>query len=165
VTLISSIITDAYREANILPLGRAPNANQVTEALRLYNALLNAIYGDDAGEALADWPLGTFGNESPSYVFPYTDFAVTHPTINRRLIANNTVAKTIYLTPYPQDGSRMGIADPFGRLALFPVTLDANGRTIAGAATLVLNTERALPRMVLPRGPGAVGAAYPKSRD
>jgi hypothetical protein len=90
---------------------------------------------------LADWPLGTFGNETPNYVFPYTDYAVTHPTINRRLIATATVAKTIYLTPYPQDGSRMGIADPFGRLAAFPVTLDANGRTIAGNATLVLNTN------------------------
>jgi hypothetical protein len=141
VTLISSIIADAYREANIIPLGRAPNANQVTEALRLYNALLNAIYGDEAGETLVDWPLGAFGNETPNYVFPYTDFAVTHPTINRRLIATATAPKTIYLTPCPQDGSRMGIADPFGRLAAFPVTLDANGRTIAGAATLVLNTN------------------------
>jgi hypothetical protein len=57
------------------------------------------------------------------------------------LIATNTVAKTVYLTPYPQDGSRMGIADPFGRLAAFPITLDANGRTIEGAATKVLNTN------------------------
>jgi hypothetical protein len=140
VTLISSIISDAYREANILPLGRVPNANQVAEALRLYNALLNAIYGDDAGETLADWPLGTFGREA-GYTLPYTDDVVKHPNINRRLIATATEAKTIYLTACPQDGSRMGIADPFGRLAAFPVTLDANGRTIAGAATLVLNTN------------------------
>jgi hypothetical protein len=140
VTLISSIITDAYREANILPLGRVPNANQVAEALRLYNGLLNAIYGSDAGEDLTDWPLGTFGREA-GYILPYTDYVVVRPTINRRLIATNTEAKTIYLTTCPQDGSRMGIADPFGRLAAFPVTLDANGRTIAGAATLVLNTN------------------------
>jgi hypothetical protein len=92
--------------------------------------------GTKPAKTLADWPLGTFGNETPNYVFPYTDYAVTHPTINRRLIANATVAKTIYLTPYPQDGSRMGIADPFGRLAAFPVTLDANGRTIAGPPRL-----------------------------
>jgi hypothetical protein len=141
VTLISSIIADAFREGNILPLGRAPNANQSTEALRLYNALLRTIYGDDAGEGLTDWPLGTFGNETPGYIIPYTDYALAHPTINLRLIATNTVAKTVYLTPYPQDGSRMGIADPFGRLAVFPITLDANGRTIEGAATKVLNTN------------------------
>jgi hypothetical protein len=73
--------------------GKLPNVNQVTEALRLYNALLNAIYGDDAGESLADWPLGTFGNETPNYVFPYTDYAVTHPTINRRLIATTPQRK------------------------------------------------------------------------
>jgi hypothetical protein len=71
VTLISSIITDAYREANIIRLGGVPNANQVTEALRLYNALLGSIYGDDAGESLADWPLGTFGREA-GYTLPYT---------------------------------------------------------------------------------------------
>jgi hypothetical protein len=92
VTLISSIIADAYREANIIPLGRAPNANQVTEALRLYNALLNAIYGDDAGETLADWPLGTFGREA-GYTLPYTDDVVKHPTINRRLIATATAPR------------------------------------------------------------------------
>lgn len=141
MTLISSLIGDAFREANILPLGKAPTDNQATEALRLFNALLNAIYSNDAGEDLADWPLGTFGAESPNYALPYTDYAITHPDLNQRLIATNTVAKTIYLTPYPQDGARMGIADPFGRLAAFPVTLDANGRTIVGAATLVLNTN------------------------
>lgn len=141
MTLISSIIADAFREGNILPLNKAPTTNQATEALRLFQQNIRSIYGTEAGEGLTDWPLGTFGNESPSYIFPYTDFAVTHPTINRRLIATNTVAKSIFLTPYPQDGSRMGIADPFGRLATFPITLDANGRTIEDNATLVLNTN------------------------
>lgn len=141
MTLISSIIGDAFREGNILPLNKAPTANQITEALRLFNGNVRSIYGGDAGENLLDWPLGIFGNESPNYIFPYTDFAVAHPTINRRLIATNTVAKTIFLTPYPQDGARMGIADPFGRLAAFPVTLDANGRTIEGTATKVLNVN------------------------
>lgn len=141
MTLISSIIADAFREGNILPLNKAPTTPQATEALRLFQQNIRSIYGTEAGEGLTDWPLGTFGNESPNYIFPYTDFAVTHPTINRRLIATNTVAKSIFLTPYPQDGSRMGIADPFGRLATFPITLDANGRTIEDNATLVLNTN------------------------
>lgn len=139
--LISSIIGDAFREGNILPLGKAPNANQLAEALRLYNALLNAIFGNDAGEGLVDWPLGAYGTDSADYIFPYTDYAIDHPEINRRLIATNEVARTIVFSPYPQDGSRMGIADPFGRLAAYPVTLDANGRTIETAATLLLNTN------------------------
>ena len=142
MTLISSLIADAFREGNILPLGRAPSANQQTEALRLFNGLLNAIYGDDAGESLLDWPLGTYGYESPNFGPPYTPYCIEHPNINRRLIATNTEAKTIFLTPFPQDGSRMGIADPFGRLAAFPVTLNANGRTIEGAnLTVLLNVN------------------------
>jgi hypothetical protein len=141
VTLISSLITDAYREGNILPLRKVPDANQVAEALRLYNQNLLSIYGGDAGENLVDWPLGNFGIDDPTYVFPYTSDMVARPKINHRLIATNTAAITVYLTPYPQDGARMGIADPFGRLAAFPVTLDANGRTIEGAATKVLNAN------------------------
>lgn len=141
MTVISSIITDAFREGNILPLGKAPTTAQATEALRLLNGLFSAIYGDEAGEGLTDWPLGNYGRETPGYSIPYTDDQLAHPTINRRLITVNETAKTVYLTLRPQDGARMGIADPFGRLASVPVTLNANGRTIEGAATVTLNTN------------------------
>jgi len=141
VTLISSIITDAYRESNILSLVKAPNVPQVTEALRLLNGLFSSIYGDEAGESLQDWPLGNFGRESPRYDLAATEYDINRPTINQRLIAVNEEAKTVYLTLYPQDGSRMGIADPFGRLATVPVTIDANGRTIEGSPNIVLNTN------------------------
>lgn len=138
MTLISSIIADAFREGNILPLGKAPNANQGAEALRLFNALLSSLYGDEAGEALRDWPLGNFGRERPDN---WPEYERTRPGINRRLIVLNEAAMTVYLSACPQDGARMGIIDPFGRLATVPVTLDANGRTIEGAANLTLNTD------------------------
>lgn len=141
MTLISSIIQDAYRESNMLPLGKDPNANQSAEALRLYNALVSAIYGGDAGENLTDWPLGNFGRQDDEWDIPLTDRQIAHPTINKRLIALNEIAMTVHLTLRPQDGARMGIADPFGRLAAFPVTLDANGRTIDGNPSIVLNTN------------------------
>ena len=141
MTLISSIISDAFREGNILPLNKAPTTDQSTEALRLLQGVIDAIYGGDAGEFLQDWPLGNYGRESPGYDLPYTEDQINHPNINRRLIAVNTAAKTVYLTLQPQDGARMGIADPFGRLAAFPVTLNANGREIEGAATLLLNSN------------------------
>lgn len=141
MTVISSIIQDAFRESNILPLGATPNTLQSTEALRLLNALFSSIYGDEAGEALQDWPLGNFGRESTADDIPTTDYRIDHPTVNRRLIAVNEAARTVYLTLQPQDGARMGIADPFSRLATYPVTLDANGRTIEGTATITLNTN------------------------
>lgn len=141
MTLISSIITDAYREGNILPLRKAPDVLQVAEALRLYQQNVRSIYGGDAGEGLSDWPLGAFGVDEPGIVDPRTPDIIQRPAINQRLLATNTAALTAYLTPYPQDGARMAIADPYGRLAAFPVTLDANGRTIEGNPTLVLNVD------------------------
>lgn len=141
MTGILSIITDAYREGNILPLRKAPDTFQIAEALRLFNANIRSIYGDDAGEGLTDWPLGSFGVDEPGFVDPRTTDLIQRPTINSRLIATNAAAFTAYLTPYPQDGARMSIADPFSRLATYPVTLDANGRTIEGAATLLLDQD------------------------
>lgn len=141
MTQISSILVDAYREANIFPLRKALDTEQIVEALRLYNGNIRAIYGDEAGEKLIDWPLGTYNYESPNYGPPYTEYAVDHPTINRRLLVTNTEAKTVYLTPFPQDGARMGIADPFSRLSTVPVMIDANGRTIEGNSTLLLDQD------------------------
>lgn len=141
MTLVSSIILDAYRESNILPLGKVPTANQSTEALRLYNALINAIYGGDAGERLTDWPLGNFDRDPNGCQLPFTDHRLMHPPINQRLIAVNTAAETIWLTTRPQDGSRMGVADPYSRLATVPLTIDGNGRPIEGAASIVLNID------------------------
>lgn len=125
----------------MVALGRALNENQSTEALRLLNALFRGIYGTDAGELFQDWPLGRFGLENPQYQSYFTERQIDRPTINKRLIATNTEAKRVYLTPYPQDGSRMAITDPYGRLAAFPVTLDGNGRTIEGTAEIVLNVN------------------------
>lgn len=141
MTLISSLITDAYREGNIIPLRKVPDAAMVTEALRLYNQNVLSIYGNDAGETLADWTLGAFGIDEPGITDPRTPYMIQRPGINRRLIATATTALTVYLTAWPQDGARMGIIDPFGRLAAFPVTLDANGRTIEGNPTKVVDVN------------------------
>ena len=140
MTLISSLITDAFREGNIIPLTATPNASQLTEALRLYNQNIRSVFGSDAGENLTDWPLGSYGYDDPYFNDPRSPDTIKHPTINRRLLANNTAPITVYLTD-AQDGARVGIADQFSRLATFPVTLDANGRTIEGAPTKVLNTN------------------------
>lgn len=141
MTLISSLIADAYRESNMLSLGTVPNANQTTEALRLYNALLSAIFGGQAGERLEDWPLGNLHRDDPdNNLIPFTTDQIQHPRINRRLIATNIAAITIYLA-CPQDGARMGIVDPFNNLAAAPVTIDGSGRPIEAAPTLLLNVN------------------------
>lgn len=139
MTLISSIIADAYRESNLIALGRDPTDPQVTEGLRLLNQLFRAVFGDEAGESLQDWPLGNYGREIDDTSL--TDRQLAHPFLNRRMLALNEAAITVYLSAKPQDGSRMGIIDPFGRLSTYPITLDGNGRTIDGSATALLNTN------------------------
>lgn len=139
MTVISSIITDAFREGNILPLGKAPTDIQSTEALRLTNQLFKSVTGGDAGEEFTDWPLGNFGQTNP--YFPIPDMQLQRPTLNKRLVAINESALDVYLYPYPQDGSRMGIVDPYGRLSTVPVTINGNGRRIEGSAAIVLNTD------------------------
>lgn len=145
MTLISSIILDAFRESNILPLGVAPNDNQGTEALRLYNSLLSSLYGTSEGERFTDWPLGDFDHNPDSpwcwELYNYPDWQINNPPINQRLIAVNTAPRTVWLTPRPQDGARYAIADPYGRLSAFPVTIEGNGRPIEGAASIVLDTD------------------------
>ncbi len=141
MTLVSSIILDAYRECNMLALGSDPNEKQTTEALRLYNQILSGIYGGEAGELITDWPLGNFDRDPNGYQISNVDHCLMHPTINRRLVAVNEAAMTVWLTPRPQDGAMMGIADPFGRLESVPVTLEGNGRTIEGQASIVLDTN------------------------
>jgi hypothetical protein len=141
MTLISEIIEEAFREGDFVGEDNNPTPRQAQEAVRAINNLIAGIYGGDAGERLNDWPLGTYGVESSDAgAFPSTD-TLQRPTINRRMISTNLAAMTVYMTPAPQDGARMGIADPFSRLAAFPVTLDANGRTIETTATLLLNTN------------------------
>lgn len=143
MTLVSSIITDAFRESNILPLGVEPTANQSTEALRLYNALLAATYGGEMGERLVDWPLGNF-DRNPNgceYNVPFSDYRLNNPPINHRLIAVNIEPMTIWLTARPQDGSLMGIIDPFERLSAVPITLQGNGRPIEGNASILLDVD------------------------
>lgn len=141
MTLVSSLILDAFREGNIIPLTAAPNANQQTEALRLYNQNVSSIYGSEAGSNLEDWPLGTYGIDQPGYTDPRTIQAIQQPPGNRRLIVSNAAAMTVYLPVNPQDGARMYLADVFGRLATVPVTLDANGRLIDGNPTELFNTN------------------------
>lgn len=140
MSLVSQIIENAFREGNFVGENNSATPKQAREAVRRFNTLITGIFGGDAGERLRDWPLGIYGREATEPPAPPLD-QLQHPLINRRLVAANAAAMTVYLMAHPQDGTRMGIVDPFSRLAAFPVTLDGNGRTIEAATTLLLNTN------------------------
>ena len=46
-TLVSQIIEDAYREANLIAVGESPTTAQQTEGLRLYNRFITSLFGND----------------------------------------------------------------------------------------------------------------------
>lgn len=133
MTLVSQIITDAYRESNLIPLVATPNTNQVAEALRRLNTILLSTVGNEAGDGLTEYNIEG----------DYSDESLTSPWIpdNARLMLNNTSAKEYTLDPYPQDGQRFAVVDVLGNLATYNVTINGNGRKIEDATTLTLNTN------------------------
>jgi hypothetical protein len=133
MTLVSSIITDAYRESNLIPLSATANANQIAEALRRLNNIVLSTVGYEAGEELNDLTIGGDYDQS-------TELGDYLPA-NIRLMLNLTAAKAYDLDPEPYEGQRLAIADVTGNLATYNVVLSGNGRLIEGATSLTLNTD------------------------
>jgi hypothetical protein len=136
MTPISAIITDAYRESNLIMIGQAPSPEQQQEGLARLTSLIAAVYGWEVGEELKDWMIGSAGILHP---FGWSQISWRFPIENSRLILNNTEADTIYLPENPRNGSRVQVVDVAGNLATAPITLDGNGRLIQGQRTLLLN--------------------------
>lgn len=133
MTLVSQIITDAYRESNIIPLGASPNTNQDAEALRRLNVIVLSTIGNEAGDELIDINIG--GEFDQADMFP--DFVPE----NARLVLNLEEATELNLHPHPYDGMRLALIDVGSNLATYNLTLNGNGRNIEGASTLVLSTD------------------------
>lgn len=140
MTTARSIITDAFREVNIIPIGQEPTENELTEGLRRLNTYIDSLFGVDLGEFMRDWPvtrnftapdfrltpLGEFDQAIPDNIRIY-------PPTNARLVTGLAKPLRVYLFPQPQDGARLAVADIGSTAAL---TLDANGRRISGARSL-----------------------------
>jgi hypothetical protein len=133
MTLASSIITDAYRESNLIPMGNSPNANQQTEALGRLNSIILSTVGYEAGDDLDDLNIGG----------AYDQASLTNEFIpdNARLLLNLSSAATFNLDPYPFEGQRVSFVDVAGNLATYNLTLNGNGRQIEGASSLTLDTN------------------------
>lgn len=156
-TAASSIINDAYREANIVALGSSPTANQQTEALERLNRYIQGVYEFELGESLADWmapqpqrtapvaanypqapyPLNTdssilsfpMSTELDPYVYPY-------PPKNSRLVWGGSTL-TVFFPEQPENGSRMQLVQGSGKGDNGQdgnvLTIDANGRYLSSA--------------------------------
>lgn len=133
MTLASEIITRAYRESTLIPLGGTPNTNQVNEALDELNILVKSVVGDEVGDPLTDVLIGGTYDQS-NYCDPWVPKDV-------RLVLNLSGAKTLNLDPNPVNGQRFAVVDIPGNLATYNLTLTGNEHNIEGSSSLVLSTN------------------------
>lgn len=132
-TLVSSIITNAFRETNLLPVGQSPTTNQQNEALDLFNTLILSTVGREAGDPFTDINIG--GD------FDQTNICETWVPDDVRLVLNITSATSFNLDPEPYEGQRLAFVDAGNNLATYNLTLNGNGRLIEGGSSVVLNTN------------------------
>lgn len=133
MTLASTIITDAYRESNLIPLGGTPSANQITEGLSRLNQILSSSVGNEIGNELRNYNVGGPYDETALF-----DFWLPN---NSRLMLNLSATTTLYLDPMPDDGQRLAVADVLGTLPTYNLILNGNGRQIEGASSVTLNDD------------------------
>lgn len=133
MTTALSIITQAYRESNLIAISGSLNTAQQNEAMAKLNWVLASALGFEVGEELTDWPIGTAGiNE---FTQNWTLEIWNKPEPNSRLVVSTTDDQTIFLPPMPSNGARMSIVDvAIG--ASRTVTIDGNGRLIEGVASV-----------------------------
>lgn len=141
MTQVADIIQGAYREINLVAIGKSPTAAQIAEGLTYFNEIVAHVLGGEAGNLLHNWPLGNYGR-APNDQILYDNWdCLTYPPPNVRLIVAADSAMTVYFPVRPSDGARMAIIDPHDLLSARPVTLDGNGVTIEGANTITLSTN------------------------
>lgn len=143
MTLISTIITDAYREPNLIAAGTTETATETAEGLSRLNRYIRSLMGSEVGDPLIDMPYGN--NANIENVYRQTDFERAieqwHVPKNYRLKLNLSEAKTLRLPPNPEDGARLGVVDASNNLSTYNLTLDGNGSRIENGLEVVLNTD------------------------
>ena len=143
MTLVSEIISDAFRLSNITRVGGSPTSDQETEALRYLNRIVKSVFGNEAGENFLPFPIGDRGiarpTEYPGWTnTPSGDWFVPK---NTRVMLNLNEATSLYLHPEPDDGTRFAVVDVTGNLSTYNVTVEPNGRRIEGALSVTLDTD------------------------
>lgn len=143
MTLISTIITDAYRETNLIARGSTENSGEQTEALRLLNRCIEALFGNEAGDPLEDMLFGRNPNIDEAVYDNEFELFIRRWFMppGYRLKLNLSAPETIKLYPNPEDGAMFSIVDASNNLATNNLTIDGNGSLIEGQTDLVLNTN------------------------
>lgn len=143
MTTTTQIITDAFRQSNLIAIGVSPTALQQEEALRYLNRLVKSVFGNEAGDPLTSLPIGRNGIQRPSG-YPWWDTVPDNNWFvpsNTRVMLNLTGEISLWLTPVPNDGDRFGALDSSKNVGTYNVTIHGNGSNIEGSQSVLLNTN------------------------
>ena len=141
MTTVTSIITSALRETNLIPLGVTPDQPKLDEGFALLSTIVAGVLGNEGGENLSPFPLGQEGINSPKG-YPWWANELpgnVYVPFNMRIMCNLTGAGMVNLHPRPHDGARMGVVDVSQNFDIFPLTINGNGRSIEGAESMTYN--------------------------
>jgi hypothetical protein len=135
------IITDAYREGNLIGIGVVPTAAEQAQAITRLNAVVSNVFGNDVGEKLFDWPVGTVVGADSGYNRSWTAYRWTRPQAGARLLVNVGGAQILYLPAAVNDGARLAFVDVGNNISGNPITINANGRLIEDAFEITLDDD------------------------
>lgn len=141
MALVYEIIKDAFREANLIPITQSPTLDEQTEALRLLNRFVRSVFGNEAGDKLQPFAVGTTNIVTTTSLPTYNFTTPFYIPLNARLMANISIPTSLNLHPDPEDGSRVAVVDSTGNFATTNLTLVGNGRKIDAANSIVLSTN------------------------
>ena len=142
MTLISDIITQAFREGNVIPIGQTPNQDEVDEALPRLNNFIQSLFGFELGIRLIDVTIPLNADEDlPLGMDEDNGFA------NVRFLSRAIADTTVKLFSSPSDGAQVMVADAGASAALI---LDPQQRLIDGSSSVTIPSG-SLPRRWLYR--------------
>lgn len=144
MTVTSQLIIDAFRQSNLIALGVTPTQAQTGEALRYLNRLVKSVFGNEAGDPLTSFPIGSKNINRPSgypwwNTVPDNDWFV--PENTRVMLNLDQKDVKLYLHPAPNDGSRFAAVDASGDLSEYPIAIWGNGNFIEGTEMVTLNED------------------------
>lgn len=142
MTLVSEIVRQGFREGNMKAVTQPLTAAEEDEAFTRLKSIVASVYGNEAGDDLQPFPIGSNNINSPpgfpGYQYPPGDWFLP---LNMRVMLNLTQAYTFDLHPMPQDGSRFEIRDESNNLSTFNLTIRGNGRLLEGATSQTFSTD------------------------
>lgn len=142
------IVTEAFRDGNLIPITASLTDQQLSQGLNKLNGFINNLYGFELGEQLRDWPLPPQNDAATQARFPLEPAderlrptVYPFPPPNARILMGVRSRENLTMPQSPDDGARMEFVD-INSNDPSEIVLDTNGRQFNGqTGTLILTPQ------------------------